>query len=80
MFRGIIERGERMKSEIDIRDFSPKELGILEFFAKSYAENPQDLKEKLLNTPLNDRARTLAFLQRVPALYEDINNLIYGND
>ena len=57
-----------MKTEIDIRNFSPKELDILEFFAKSYAENPQQLKQMLLETPLNDRARTLAFLSRVPAL------------
>lgn len=67
-------------SKVGIRDFSPKELELLEFFAKSYAESPQELKEMLLNTPLNDRARTLVFLQRVPALYEDINNLIYGKN
>jgi len=29
---------------IDIRYFSPKELEILEFFAKSLAENPKHLK------------------------------------
>ena len=39
-------------SKIDIRDFSPKELEILEFFAKSLAESPQSLKEHLLNNRL----------------------------
>ena len=63
-------------SKIDIKDFSPNELGILEFFAKSLTEDPQGLKEHLLNTPLNDRARTLAFLSRVPALLEDIEKLL----
>lgn len=56
---------------------SPKELRILEFFAKSYDENPKGLKEHLLNSSLSDRARVLAFLQvRVPKLYENINKLL----
>ena len=62
---------------IDLRDFSPKELEILEFFAKSLKEDPNGLKQHLLSSSLPNRARVLAFLQtRVPALYEDINNLL----
>ena len=58
---------------------SPKELRILEFFAKSYEENPKELKESLLNCSINDRARTLAFIKsRVPKLYRDIYFLIYN--
>lgn len=56
---------------------SPKELRILEFFAKNYDEDPESLKEHLLNTSLTDRARVLAFLKlRVPKLYENINKLL----
>jgi len=65
---------------IDNRNFSPKELEILEFFARSLAESPQSLKEHILNTSLIDRARTMAFIQcRVPALYEDIQDLLENN-
>lgn len=56
---------------------SQKELRILEFFAKSYEEDPQNLKKYLLDTSLSERARVLAFLQiRVPKLYNEINNLL----
>lgn len=56
---------------------SPKELRILEFFAKGYDEAPQELKKHLLNSSLVERARVLAFLQtRVPKLYNEINNLL----
>lgn len=60
-----------------LEECSPKELKILEIFAKGLAENPKGLKETLLNSSLTDRARTLAFIKiRVPKLYEDIDKLL----
>lgn len=67
-------------SKIDIRNFSPKELEILEFFAKSLEESPQDLKKYLLNESLTQRAKVLAFLSRIPALYDDVNALLESED
>ena len=61
---------------MDIRDFSPKELEILEFFAKSLEESPQELKKYLLNESLTQRAKVLAFLHRVPDLYKAVNKLL----
>ena len=61
---------------MDIRDFSPKELDILEFFAKSLEESPQDLKKYLLNESLTQRAKILAFLYKVPDLYKAVNELL----
>jgi len=56
---------------------SPKELRILDFFAQSLEENPNALKEQLLKCSINDRARTLAFIQcRVPKLYQAIQELL----
>lgn len=56
---------------------SPKELRILEFYAKALKTDPKGLKRNLLAVSLNDRARVLAFIQfRVPALYEDIKELL----
>lgn len=70
----IYERGVKMNI---LEECSPKELKILELFAKSFAENPKELKENLLNSSLTDRARTLAFIKiRVPKLYEDIDKLL----
>ncbi len=66
------------EKEIDIRDFSPKELEILEFFAKSLAESPKQLKEFMLKESINQRARTLAFLMRVPKLYKAVDKLLEG--
>lgn len=57
---------------------SPRELRILEFFAKAFKENPQGLKASLLNVDIVDRARTIAFIKaRVPDLGEDIERLVY---
>ena len=56
---------------------SPKELRILEFFAKSIEENPQKLKESLESVSITERARTLAFIKvRVPKLMKKINKLL----
>lgn len=61
---------------VDTSNFSPKELDILEFFAKSLEESPQDLKKYLLNESLTQRAKVLAFLHRVPNLYKAVNKLL----
>ena len=61
---------------VDINDFSPKELKILEFFAESLEKTPEELKQNLLKSSLNDRARTLAFLYKVPKLYKAVNELL----
>ena len=62
--------------QIDIRNFSPKELEILEFYAKNLKENPEELKLEMLNLSLTDRSKVMAFLYKVPALYKDINELL----
>jgi len=60
---------------------SPKELGILEFFAKSLQTKPKLLKENLLKLPLTDRAKTLAFIQiRVPQMYAEIEKLLESEE
>ena len=69
-----------MKTKIDIRDFSLKELDILDFFARGLKESPQELKEHLRNTPINDRCRTLAFLSRIPKLHKAITDLLESED
>ena len=57
---------------------SPKELRILEFFAKEFQTNPKGLRESLLSVGFVERARTIAFIKvRVPKLGEDIERLVY---
>lgn len=62
---------------VSMDQLSKEQLDILELFAKTYEEEPQALKETLLNVPLSYRCGTLAFIQStVPKLYENINKLL----